>query len=105
MSDLISRQDAVDALKKYQDSITETFPISILSVATIANCIEEIVKLPSAEPEKTAKVENIWTEYAPPKPYSYFIKFGFCGNCGETVKQEDKYCHRCGLKLEWGKDE
>ena len=54
--DLIRRQDAIDALKKYEElesnNFTDTSPISMMTVATIANCIEEIVNLPSAEPER-----------------------------------------------------
>lgn len=55
MGDLIRRQNAIDALKKYQElesnNFTDTSPISMMTVATIANCIEEIVNLPSAESE------------------------------------------------------
>ena len=56
MSDLIRREDAVKALKRYQDlesnNFTDTDPVIMMTVATIANCIEEIVKIPSAEPER-----------------------------------------------------
>ena len=55
MYDLIRRQDAIDALKKYEElesnNFTDTSPIIMMTVATIANCIEEIVTLPSAQPE------------------------------------------------------
>jgi len=56
MNDLIRREDAIDALKKYEElesnNFTDTSPISMMTVATIANCIEEIVNLPSAKPER-----------------------------------------------------
>lgn len=56
MSDLINRQDAIGALKEYEveesDNFTRTDPVSMMAVATIANCIEAIVELPSAEPEQ-----------------------------------------------------
>lgn len=55
MNDLISRQNAIDALKEYEvvesDNFTKTDPIIMMTVATIANCIEEIVNLPSVKPE------------------------------------------------------
>ena len=55
MSDLISRQKAIEALKEYEvvesDNFTRTDPVSMMTVATIANCIEAIMELPSAEPE------------------------------------------------------
>ena len=53
MNDLINRQDAIKALKEYEveesDNFTRTDPVSMMTVATIANCIEAIVELPSAE--------------------------------------------------------
>lgn len=56
MCDLIRREDAIEALKKYEElesnNFTDTSPISMMTVATIANCIEEIVNLPSAEAER-----------------------------------------------------
>ena len=71
MSDLIRREDAIDALKKYEElesnNFTDTNPISMMTVATIANCIEEIVNLPSAEPEqknrKTALSVQVKVEF------------------------------------------
>ena len=67
MSDLIRREDAIDALKKYEelesDNFTDTSPIIMMTVATIANCIEEIVNLPSAEPGQSRKFLEIVVEY------------------------------------------
>ena len=56
MSDLISRQAVLDALKEYEvvesDNFTKTDIITMMTIGTIANCIEAIVDLPSAEPER-----------------------------------------------------
>ena len=56
MSNLIRKQDAIDALKEYEevesDNFTKTDPITMMTVGTIANCIEAIVDLPSTEPER-----------------------------------------------------
>ena len=56
MSDLIKRQDAIDTLKEYEvaesDNFTKTDMITMMTVGTIANCIEAIIDLPSAEPER-----------------------------------------------------
>ena len=77
MSDLIRREDAIDALKKYEElesnNFTDTSPIVMMTVATIANCIEEIVNLPSAEPEPE--------------------EFEWCTDCKE-YDQERHCCHR-----------
>lgn len=55
MSNLISRQKAIEALKEYEvvesDNFTRMDSLSMMTVATIANCIEAIEELPSAEPE------------------------------------------------------
>ena len=55
MSDLIRREDAIEALREYEvvesDNFTRIDPVSMMAIATIANCIEAIVELPSAEPE------------------------------------------------------
>lgn len=56
MSDLIRKQDAIDALKEYEvvesDNFTRTDPITMMTVGTIAECIEAIVDLPSIESEQ-----------------------------------------------------
>lgn len=77
MSDLISRQTALDALKEYEivesDNFTRTDPVSMMAVATIANCIEAIWELPPAEPEQE--------------------EFEWCHDCKE-YDQEKHCCHR-----------
>ena len=86
MSDLISRQAAIEALKKYEElesnNFTDTSPISMMTVATIANCIEEIVNLPSAEPERK------WipvTERLPEEETDVLVSVHFEGFKGKTV--------------------
>ena len=55
MNNLIDREKAIETLKEYEvvesDNFTRTDPVSMMTVATIANCIEAIMELPSAEPE------------------------------------------------------
>ena len=82
MSDLISREDAIDAM-------------IMLGVKRAAAVLES---LPSAEPiELTVKVENQHYGYSP-----YAFEFmGNCENCNETVRLGEKFCHECGAKLEW----
>lgn len=77
MSDLISRRRAIEALKEYEvaesDNFTRTDPVSMMAVATIANCIEAIEELPSAEPKRQ--------------------EFEWCHDCKE-YDQEKHCCHR-----------
>lgn len=55
MSDLISRQAAIDALKRMQKDIsgdyTDLDPLVMSGCAYIGDCIGEIQDLPSAQPE------------------------------------------------------
>ena len=55
MSDLISRQAAIDALKQLQKNIsgdyTELDPMVMAGTAYIGDCIGELQDMPSAQPE------------------------------------------------------
>ena len=87
MSDLIRRQDAIDAIHKEFDEVC----VWDESGQTTANEVENILyDLPSAEPERTAKVvegqKGSW----------------YCTGCGKWCdKGEDIYCSHCGARLEW----
>lgn len=78
MSDIIRREDAIDALKKYEElesnNFSDTSPIGMMTVATIANCIEEIVNLPSAEPERWTPV----SEALPEEKGEYLVSYHPC---------------------------
>ena len=85
MSDLIKRQDAIDTLKEYEvvesDNFTKTDMITMMTVGTIANCIEAIVDLPSAETERK---KGKWIEV-----YGYATPGGDpvwkCSECGKGM--------------------
>ena len=101
MSDLISRQNALDALKEYEvvesDNFTKTDPISMMTVATIANCIEVIWELPIAEHQQK---KGEWTgdccSCCGVSKYNYikmvddecgpFGTWNFCPNCGADMR-------------------
>ncbi len=61
--------------------------------------------IPSAESERTAKVEDIQVEWNDDEYINDrmgdMYHYGNCGNCGETVSHNQKYCHHCGVRLEW----
>lgn len=120
MSDLISRQAALDALKKYEElesnNFTDTSPISMMTVAAIANCIEAIVELPSAEPERKkgrwipvdsysafGGVEATWMAHGNP------VAFYYCSNCKEQAYSGEDgqsvitdFCPNCGADMSRG---
>lgn len=104
MSDLIRKQDAIDALKKYEElesnNFTDTSPISMMTVATIANCIEEIINIPSAEPERR---KGKWIEQDDGWDGVYYE----CSCCKEAFTLLDgtpsdnlyNFCPNCGADL------
>ena len=90
----------MDALKEYEvvesDNFTKTDPISKMTVATIANCIEVIWELPSAEPErKKGELKTV----------------GFltcqCSECGAQFHELEyaSFCPNCGTRMEIRKNE
>ena len=94
MSDLIDRNDALKAIS-YEIKYGTVIDHCGLDVAY--DIIEE---LPSVE--QTAKVENIRVDYD--SGGICFKTYGDCGNCGEEVNSDDRYCHYCGMKLDWRKN-
>ena len=55
--------------------------------------------------ERTVKVEDIQVEWGDDEYINDrmgdMYHYGNCGNCGETVSHNQKYCHKCGARLEW----
>lgn len=88
MSDLIRRQDAIDAVFELSDKLSN----EMLFIDAI---VDEIENLPSAEPKRTAKVETV------EKPNVFK-----CAECGQYFHSTAwsspvEYCSRCGSKLDW----
>lgn len=91
MSDLIRREDAINALvEKGQSSkrykLGEFWELNLLEIKEVLDA------LPSAETERTAKVK--WY------PHLTKLADGYC-ECGEDVQREWEYCPNCGARLEW----
>ena len=93
MNDLIDRKKAIETLKEYEvvesDNFTRMDSLSMMTVATIANCIEAIEELPSAEPEiircKDCKWRNVYQ--FPPK----YDEKDYCDKHEKTVST-DGFC-------------
>ena len=97
MSDLIRREDVIGMLKELEvvesDNFTKTDPVTMMIVATIADCIEGIVELPSAEPERK-RGEWIVHDYALGRErYECSeckgrcdLGYDFCPNCGADMR-------------------
>lgn len=90
MDDLIRREDVVEALyQAIRTTLTGTFTDSMsLAIAMTKN-------IPSAEPERTAKVERV--------SYGETLTYDFDGQCecGKWVDTLWQYCPSCGARLEW----
>ena len=85
MSDLIKREDAIDTLEqRLEDDYLDGYKL--------LKCIKD---LPSAESERTAKVDG-----------AGFGLIGHCHDCGTPIMScKWKYCPSCGCKLDWSNDE
>lgn len=92
MSDLISRQDAIDVLEILADKMSDE------GQTVMAQVVAVLKDLRSVEPERIAKVSN--QIFNNSNPYTVGAWIGTC-ECGELVSYSSKYCHMCGAKLEW----
>ena len=83
MSDLISREDAIDAVHYYIESGYK------------CDIFQELKDLPSVEPKRTSKAL-----------FSFLNSYHFCDKCGFVVCPNcDVYCAGCGAKLDWGNED
>ena len=101
MSDLIRRQDAIDAVFELSDKLAN----EMLFIDAI---VDEIENLPSAESERIAKVvmHKYWLGVSLNVVSEHTIGYEWiCENCKKKVVDGDDYCSHCGAKLIWGEDD
>lgn len=79
MSDLIRRDDAIDAM----------------IMLGIKRAVPILVTLPSAETERTAKVTDTW------KIAGFEELNAWCPECEHRITRGCSYCPTCGVRLEW----
>lgn len=103
MSDLIDRQDAIDAIKEFQhgaaewrDEQVELSDIWHRADSAIASALEiglRIKKLPSAQPERK---KGKWIDIT--KSGGYFVYK--CSECGDLYLEDYYFCPSCGAMME-----
>lgn len=102
MSDLISRQDAIDAICKAWCYVTYYNCPHRDDGFTCDGCddIEEIESLPSAEP-KTGNWVKVIDEETP-----NVVKWHYeCDQCGAARWEKgQRYCQNCGTRMEDGEE-
>ena len=91
MSDLISRQEAIDFFKNCYTGLSMSADEAYYKI------LYTLRTLPSVEPERTAKVEQQGICWENIRHY----KEGMCASCGRNVYDHAKYCDECGARLEW----
>ena len=124
MSDMIRRQDAIDACRSVADNINSPTDQQIGA----EYCLDLIKEIPSAEPEQeefewchdckeydqeqhcchrwTKVIRQTVEELKAQKPETTAkVKEGWglamCESCKKRVYENDIYCSHCGVKLEW----
>ena len=99
MSDLISRQNAIDVFEILADKMSDA------GKTVMAQAVAVLKDLQSAEPvERTAKVisdDVIITVNG----YMYHYEEYLCNACKKKVFRCDSYCSHCGAKLDWSWNE
>lgn len=98
MSDLISRQKALDGLKYEMKYGAE---IDHCGLDTAYDIVENI---PSVEPNRTAKVVSDDVIIVV-NGYRYHYEEYLCNACKKKVIDGDDYCSHCGAKLNWSWNE
>jgi hypothetical protein len=112
MDDLISRQAAIDAIRKgYPDAINSDYKDG-LRIGT-DRAIYHVEQLPSAQPERDIPVKPIWItdsawgipsrQAVCPKCDYYLMKVYFIPNdtAYTTHSRKVSYCGNCGQAIDW----
>ena len=90
MSDLINRQDAIDAIEKAKTAITEDGEIYVAKI----NAEMNIDLLPSAE----RRGKWIRTVLGATSGYGTTVMYQ-CSKCGKMAMSEYHYCPNCGANI------
>ena len=99
MNNLIYRNQVIEAISELPvkvDNLGYTWMIA-------GDVLKQIDDIPSVElEERTAKVSNQILNNS--NPYTVGAWIGTC-ECGELVSYSSKYCHMCGARLDWSRNE
>ena len=99
MSDLIRRQDAIDACERQKDK-TAKGEIGSFYNTIIQHDIDAIEQLPSAEPERKTGKWRLLDENNDKAGYRT-LSCSVCGNTFNCVpKWKYRFCPNCGAKME-----
>ena len=100
MNDLISRKKAIEVISELPvkvDNLGYTWMIA-------GDVLKQIDEIPSAKPERTAKVIEHDASITDTDGYKYHRSEYLCGACKKKVLGGDEYCSHCGCRLDWGED-
>ena len=109
MSDLIRRQDAIDALEKVAELYPWRVPGDRDSYSkyneawndALDRADSEIEALPSAQPERETAKFIRWMECKKTANYISYTPHCKCSKCGtEFLIATIKYCYMCGARME-----
>ena len=88
MDDLISKQDAIDAVLKL------TYADGAYGYADAKELVDSLEALPTAQPERTKRIIG--------KSINGMTMWYQCELCNEPVDEKDLFCRGCGRRFEDG---
>lgn len=103
MSELIDRQETLDALDKRFESLLRRFDYDSYENADektklvcdgLSEAEDVVMGMPSAHPPKEIPKRVLWSGWKGYRDTRYK-----CPNCEKPVRNDDAYCHRCGQRL------
>ena len=106
MSDLIRREDVINALVEKGQS-SKRYKLGEFWELNLPEIIDAIDAIPSADPERTAKVikHKYWLGVSLNVVGEHTIGYEWlCENCKKKVLDGEDYCSHCGAKLLWGEE-
>ena len=91
MSDLISRQDTLDAIQKRADEIDSVYSAFWEGLKIAQDIVE---KVPSAEPERK---KGYWI--VKDEDWRKQLEWDECSECGFATTKQYNFCPNCGADM------
>ena len=97
MSDLISRQAAIDALADYICMVDAVYSTGLLTNEDCEECARSVLdNIPPAQPERTGKWEVTYLDH---ESMGNRPRILYCSKCNQCIAYPTNYCPHCGADM------